>query len=184
MPVLPVSPELAQILIIISVVILLAALAFAMFSIFRHDKSAVIIEEISTKVPDIEAGMLQATQDDASLELFKTLLIQGEEGAKKNEDMPNAIVKSFQCFSCSDLTIKPLVASKEQPIEISCRIANTGMEKDSFHVELRIDSKLVAHQEIELSPGSSKVVAFSGAENEPGEHIVEIGQLKGQFSVR
>jgi uncharacterized membrane protein YebE (DUF533 family) len=82
MPVLPISPELTQILTIISVLIVLGALAFAMLSLFKKGKKAEGGDNFSTKVPDLEAATLQATEDEASLELFKTLLTHEEEKEK------------------------------------------------------------------------------------------------------
>ncbi len=182
MPVLPISPELTQILTIISVLIVLGALAFAMLYLFKKGKKAEGEDYFSTKVPDLEAATLQATEDEASLELFKTLLNHGEEEEKKGE-MPTSVVKSFQNYACSDLIIQPQSAAREQAIEVSCRVTNMGKEEDSFNIELKIDSMVVSQQQVKLSPGSSRVVAFCGAENRPGEHLVEIEQLKGQFSV-
>jgi hypothetical protein len=93
------------------------------------------------------------------------------------------VVKSFQNYACSDLIIQPQSAAREQAIEISCRVTNMGKEEDSFNIELKIDGMAVSQQQVGLSPGSSRVVAFCGAEDRPGEHLVEIEQLKGQFSV-
>ncbi|MFC1912530.1 hypothetical protein ACFLXG_05205, partial [Chloroflexota bacterium] len=60
---------------------------------------------------------------------------------------------------------------------------NNGDEAGNFTVELKIDGKVISHQDIALDGGASERVTFKNAQQVDGEYVVSIGSLSGSFTV-
>jgi CARDB. len=87
------------------------------------------------------------------------------------------------CFRPSNLVIEPGEAKPGQEITISLTVANIGGAAGTCTLELKVDREVRSAKSIALESGESKAVSFSIIEDMEGEHIVEIADLSGDFSI-
>jgi hypothetical protein len=87
-------------------------------------------------------------------------------------------------FQLSELNIKPLVAKPGEKIIVSCMVTNTGALLDGYVAELKLNGKLVASQTVFVASGKKQYIEFDGDFDNMGEHIVEIGNLKGIITIK
>lgn len=185
--ILPLSPQVSQILIGVSVCIVLIALVFAIIILFRDDKRITpngkgAYDLNSTKVPVINEGKMLYDER----ELLAEILPEGESSISMEsigEEAVIPVVENTPIFMCTELQISPAVARRAQQIEISCKVTNRSAIADSYHAELRINGKEVSSQIVDLSPGATKKIIFLGTEQVPGNYIVELCSLKGSLIV-
>ncbi len=88
-------------------------------------------------------------------------------------------------FKVTGLTINPLVAEEGEPISISVNVTNIGDLEDIYIANLTINNALKENQTI-LLPGNktSSIVEFSVIEDTVGNYTVELGGLKGSFTIK
>lgn len=87
------------------------------------------------------------------------------------------------CFRPSNLVIEPGEAKPGQEITISLIVTNIGGAAGTCTLELKVDGEVRSVKSVTLEPGESEVVSFSIIEDMQGEHIVEIADLSGDFSI-
>jgi hypothetical protein len=87
------------------------------------------------------------------------------------------------CFRPSNLVIEPGEAEPRQEISISLIVTNIGGAAGTCTLELKVDGEARSVKSVTLEPGESEVVSFSIIEDMEGEHVVEIADLKGDFSI-
>ena len=88
-------------------------------------------------------------------------------------------------FTVTDLTINPLVAEEGEPVSISANVTNIGDLEDIYIANLTINNALKENQTI-LLPGNdtSSIVEFTVIEDTIGNYTVELGGLKGSFTIK
>jgi len=87
------------------------------------------------------------------------------------------------CFRPSNLVIEPGEAKPGQEISISLIVTNIGGAAGTRTLELKVDGEVRSVKSVTLEPGESQVVSFSIIEHMEGEHVVEIADLEGDFSI-
>ena len=87
-------------------------------------------------------------------------------------------------FTVTDLTINPLEAEIGESITISANLTNVGQIEGSYTLNLTINDILKGNQTILLSPGESRILEFTDAENTEGNYTVKIGTLTGSFIIK
>lgn len=87
------------------------------------------------------------------------------------------------CFRPSNLVIEPGEAKPGQEITISLIVTNIGGAPGTCTLELKVDGEVRSVKSVTLEPGESQVVSFSIIEDMEGEHIVEIADLSGDFTI-
>jgi hypothetical protein len=83
----------------------------------------------------------------------------------------------------SDLKIEPAVMAAGETATVSCLLTNEGRIDQQYKAELKINNQVVGTQSILLVPEQQKRVVFSGSIEDPGEHTIAIGFLKGKLVV-
>jgi len=86
-------------------------------------------------------------------------------------------------FTPSSLSISPLEANIGETVRISVLVTNTGEQKASYTVTLKINEMVAETKEIELGGGSETVI-FTTAKNEAGTYYVDVNSLHGSFIVK
>jgi len=94
-------------------------------------------------------------------------------------------------FILSNLSITPsLVEAWEhltfikrigEEVTISVEVTNTGGQHGSYAVNLIANGILRETKEISLEPGQTQKIVFLVSENEPGDYVIQIGNLSGEF---
>jgi len=87
------------------------------------------------------------------------------------------------CFRPSNLVIEPGEVKPGQEITISLIVTNIGGAAGTCTLELKVDGEVRSVKSVTLEPGESEVVSFSIIEDMEGEHIVEIADLRGDFTI-
>jgi hypothetical protein len=95
---------------------------------------------------------------------------------KPSNAVPNKI-------KLSDLKIEPAVMAAGETATVSCLLTNEGRIDQQYKAELKINNQVVGTQSILLVPEQQKRVVFSGSIEDPGEHTIAIGFLKGKLVV-
>ena len=86
-------------------------------------------------------------------------------------------------FTFSKLSVEPASVEAGTPVNVRINATNTGNVAGESRVELLVNNKSVDSENLTLSPGESKAIEFSHAENEPGTYTVEVGGLSKSYEV-
>jgi S-layer protein (TIGR01567 family) len=86
-------------------------------------------------------------------------------------------------FTFSKLSVEPASVEAGTPVNVRVNATNTGNVAGESRVELLVNNKSVDSENLTLSPGESKAIEFSHAENEPGTYTVEVGGLSKSYEV-
>jgi len=86
-------------------------------------------------------------------------------------------------FSVSNLVISPERAKQGENIVISAMVTNNGELTGTYSAVLKLKGAVESTEDIELSPGESRKVAFKIAKTTPGFYNVELEGLTGRFVV-
>ena len=86
-------------------------------------------------------------------------------------------------FRPSNLVIEPGEVKPGQEISISLIVTNIGGAAGTCTLELKVDGEVRSVKSVTLEPGESEVVSFSIIEDMEGEHVVEIADLEGDFTI-
>jgi len=86
-------------------------------------------------------------------------------------------------FTPSSLSIFPLEANIGETVRISVLVTNTGEQKASYTVTLKINEMIEETREITLAGGSA-TVTFTTARDEAGTYSVDVNSLHGSFMVK
>lgn len=76
-----------------------------------------------------------------------------------------------------EATVNATTIHTEQTLEVSATIENTGGEAGTYHAELRMDDVIVDTEAVEVGPGESESVTFTGSFGEPGEYEVGVNDV-------
>ncbi|MFC6905919.1 CARDB domain-containing protein [Halalkalicoccus tibetensis] len=76
-----------------------------------------------------------------------------------------------------DAAVNATEIHTEQTFEVTATIENTGGEAGTFHAELRMDDVIVDTEAVEVDPGGTESVTFSGSFGEPGEYEVGVNDV-------
>ncbi|MEM2111165.1 MAG: CARDB domain-containing protein [Candidatus Bathyarchaeia archaeon] len=87
-------------------------------------------------------------------------------------------------FKVSDLHINPEEVEAGKEVTITVLVINQGRTEGSYAAVLKINGTTEETKTIILASGESKTVEFKVKKENLGNYIVEIGGLKGQFSVK
>lgn len=106
--------------------------------------------------------------------------------AKKEASTPSIPKRSVPVqnkIELSDLKIEPPRMEAGETAIVSCLLMNNGQIDQQYKAELKIDNQVVGMQNIFLIPKQQQRVVFSGPIEDPGEHSIAIGYLKGKLVV-
>ena len=106
--------------------------------------------------------------------------------AKKESPDPSTPKRSIPVqnkIELSDLKIESHIIEAGETAIVSCLLINNGQIDQQYKAELKIDNQVVGMQNIFLIPKQQQRVVFSGSIEDPGEHSIAIGYLKGKLVV-
>jgi hypothetical protein len=86
-------------------------------------------------------------------------------------------------FSVSNLVISPERAKQGESVIISAMVTNNGELPGNYSAVLKLRGAVESTEEIDLSPGESRKLAFKIAKTAPGFYNVELEGLTGRFVV-
>jgi hypothetical protein len=86
-------------------------------------------------------------------------------------------------FEVSDLLIAPAQAQPGQTVECAVMVTNTGGSEGSYTAEFKINGNLGDSSSFSLVAKKNHRVSFLVEETTPGTYNVDIGGLKGQFTI-
>jgi hypothetical protein len=86
-------------------------------------------------------------------------------------------------FSVSNLIISPERAKQGESVIISAMVTNNGELPGNYSAVLKLRGAVESTEEIDLSPGESRKLAFKIAKTTPGFYNVELEGLTGRFVV-
>lgn len=86
-------------------------------------------------------------------------------------------------FSVSNLIISPERAKQGESVIISAMVTNNGELPGNYSAVLKLRGAVESTEEIDLSPGESRKLAFKIAKTAPGFYNVELEGLTGRFVV-
>ena len=87
-------------------------------------------------------------------------------------------------FSLSGLVLSPAEAEIGSPVTISAVVENTGGEKGTCEVTLKIDGTVEETKHLTLDPGASERVSFTTSRDVAGSYSVDVNELAGSFTVK
>jgi len=87
-------------------------------------------------------------------------------------------------FIVTDLIVGPTEAKVKQPITISIKVTNVGVQNGSYTIDLKINNVTLDTMTVMLAGGESITVIFESVEEEAGMYDVEVAGLKSTFSVK
>jgi hypothetical protein len=64
---------------------------------------------------------------------------------------------------------------------VTAGVANNGGQEGSYSANLKVNQQLYDTTQISLSPGQSQELNFVVVDNEPGQYVVQLGSLSGEF---
>lgn len=86
-------------------------------------------------------------------------------------------------FAAGDLVIEPAMATIDQRVQVSVRLANTGDLAGEHHLRLKVDGEEVAAAQVTLAGGDSHVTTFIMVPQSPGTFEMRVGGLVGTLTV-
>jgi len=86
-------------------------------------------------------------------------------------------------FSVTNLVISPERAKQGESIIISAMVTNNGELPGTYNAVLKLRGAVESTEEIDLSPGENRKLAFKIAKTTPGFYNVELEGLTGRFVV-
>ena len=96
-------------------------------------------------------------------------------------------------FLIGDLTIVPSQARtgignaftfmfrKGESVSITADVSNDGGQGGSYTAALKLNGEVLSSKDIALQPGQSQQVIFTVTEIEPGQYVVQVDNLSGEF---
>jgi hypothetical protein len=87
-------------------------------------------------------------------------------------------------FRLSNLEIKPAEVDTGEKVTITARITNDGGTQGSYTAELKIDGITKQTEKLTIPAGTDYTLVFKVCRCLPGNYIVTLGGLTGQFVVR
>ena len=64
---------------------------------------------------------------------------------------------------------------------VTAGVANNGNQEGTYSANLRVNQQLCDTTQISLIPGQSRELNFAVVDNEPGQYVVQLGSLSGEF---
>lgn len=80
-------------------------------------------------------------------------------------------------------SVDPVQVLPGQEVRVSANVCNSGEEKGSLAVSLRVNGAVEQSQSVSVSGGSCKEVVFTVARAVPGTYQLSVNGMVGQFSV-
>jgi len=87
-------------------------------------------------------------------------------------------------FTFSDMSIEPAEVDIGRDVTISTIVSNTGDLSGSYEVVFKVDSEVIAAEEINLAGGASQEVTFTATRDTVGTYTVAVGDVSGSFTVK
>ena len=86
-------------------------------------------------------------------------------------------------FIVSNLTVEPEQIAPGEVVIITVSIANTDGMEGSYTAILEVNGVREETQSISIAAGGTKRVDFTVSREEPGDYVVKVGALEGNFTV-
>jgi hypothetical protein len=87
-------------------------------------------------------------------------------------------------FSLSGLEVSSAEVEVGSPVTISAVVENTGGERGTCEVTLKINGEVEETKEVALDPGASERVSFTTSMDVAGSYSVDVNELTGSFEVK
>jgi len=87
-------------------------------------------------------------------------------------------------FEVISLDITPPEVTAGETVSITAVVKNIGGSEGTYAVILTVDGVTVETKEVAITPGSSKVVAFSLVKDTPGTYEIGIGELTSSLTIK
>lgn len=86
-------------------------------------------------------------------------------------------------FIVSNLTVEPEQIAPGEVVTITVSVANTGGMEGSYTAILEVNGVREETQSISIAAGGTEGVDFTVSREEPGDYVVKVGALEGNFTV-
>ena len=163
------APEYQGILITISVIVVMAALAFAGYIFTRNNNRRIIKGDPAAEAE--EPGLRGI--DDVKKAVAP---VRVEEDLHPDSHAPVHL-------QINELKVVPLEVRIGEKVTISFNAANLDKAHSHYGIILKIDNRLSAAQEISIAPGATLPGYFAIYSTVPGEHRVDVNDVVSRFVV-
>lgn len=93
----------------------------------------------------------------------------GEAGQEQSDDGPSMAVR--------DAAVDRTAIYTDETLKVTATVENAGDEAGTYHAELRMDDVIVETEAVEVDPGETESVTFTGSFSEPGEYEVSVNDV-------
>jgi hypothetical protein len=73
------------------------------------------------------------------------------------------------------------IITRGEDVSINANIGNTGGQGGNYVANLEVNGQIPGTQNIFTNPRQNQEISFSIMGNEPGRHLVELGDLNAEF---
>jgi len=86
-------------------------------------------------------------------------------------------------FTFSNLAVTPTTVEQGMPVTVTVSVTNTGGQRGSTTVELKVNGVIAESKTVTLNPGASTTATFTVTKDTAGSYTVAVGSLTGSFTV-
>jgi hypothetical protein len=136
-------------------------------------------ELVDSQTIPLEAG--ESNTVNFKLTIDEEGTYQAEIGGKKVDVTVGTTAPAS--FKVSDLNISPESVKIGEDVTITVKVTNTGGEKGSYTVTLKIDGEVEDEEAVTLNSAEAKNVSFDVSTSQEGTFDVDVDGLGGSFTV-
>jgi hypothetical protein len=160
---------------VISIIIVICALAFAGYILIRNNKNPTSEDQLSL------GNFFFVSKDDANLaKRTQQGPLEGNE-ASKTAVLPSE--RTLTPLQISNFRIEPEKASPGELITIWFRATNLGSIQIQHEFTLKIDGRVFNARMISMLPGAVLHLSFKVAITEPGSYTADVNGVSGIFTI-
>jgi uncharacterized repeat protein (TIGR02059 family) len=100
----------------------------------------------------------------------------------RSSSLPTGWLKPAQ-ISLKYLNVNPQQASANQQVTIITNVVNIGNEPGNYSIDLKINGQVEQTKTVSVGPQATQPVKFTVVKAQPGTYDIDIGGLKGSFTV-
>jgi hypothetical protein len=170
------EPTVQIALISISVIVVVAALAFAGYILIRNNKGSPSEHQLS------EGNSSSVSKDDLAVARKQVKRLAEENGASRT--IAAATERAAIPLKISNLRIEPVAAKHGEMITIWFDATNLDSWQVGHQVTLRINGQILNIRQVSILPNTILHLNFKVSTMEPGIYTAEVNGTTGQFTIR
>jgi hypothetical protein len=195
------NPGLTNFLLVISVIIVVAALAYATYLLVRPKKN--VSPFINTRI-NTHVNTMSNTRESPPMPVTEPAFKQSTEypAASPGEQQPPAAAEPVKeitipiqtqphplqdnaepQFIISQMEISPSLIKVGDQFFVSCIVTNKGTSGGSRTVALKINGELVSSYIIDMEAGATSKIVFSGTITQSGQYFIQVEHLQDSIIV-